>query len=130
MKQILTGCLVVLTFACLATLVRAADKPAEALLTGTWQCQSHGGSRGEMSFTLDLQQNGEDVTGSVSSPLGDADIASGSFKGHHCVFKIKAAKRDIFLPANIKKGRLWVAGTKRKLARKGPGKGRSRRIIN
>jgi hypothetical protein len=109
MKRILTGCLVVLTFACLETLVRAADKPAEALLTGTWQCQSHGGSRGEMSFTLDLQQNGEDVTGSVSSPLGDADIASGSFKGHHLRIQINGADTAYILTADYQNGKLLGA---------------------
>ncbi len=50
-------------------------------MTGTWECQAKGGSQGDMPFTLYLQQNEENVDGSVSSPLGSTRISSGTFKG-------------------------------------------------
>ncbi len=106
MKRILAACLAVFTFSCLAILPRAAAESSQAPLTGTWQCQSHGGSQGDMSFTLDLQQNGENVTGSVSSPLGDADIASGSFKSHHLRIQINGADTAYILTADYQNGRL------------------------
>jgi hypothetical protein len=124
MRRILTVCLAVFTFACLATLARATDKPSQAPLTGTWQCQSHGGSQGDMSFTLDLQQNGEDVTGSVSSPLGNADIASGSFESNHLRIQINGADTAYILTADYQNGKLVGAWHTTDTAEKGTWEGK------
>lgn len=49
-------------------------------LTGTWECTSDGGPRGDMPFTLYLEQSKENVTGLGSSPIGGTDITSSSYK--------------------------------------------------
>lgn len=54
------------------------SRPAPPM-TGTWTCIAHGTGQGPVPFTLDLQQTGTSVTGGVTSPLGDAPIAEGSF---------------------------------------------------
>ena len=81
MKQILTGLamtVAVLTFS--GSLIAAANKPKPGPLTGTWECMSHGGSQGDMPFTLYLEQDKEVVTGSVSSPMGGTELTSATFK--------------------------------------------------
>jgi len=57
-------CLVVLSVTSFLIAKEIKAKPGPA--TGTWECQSHGGPNGDMTFTLYLEQNGDTVTGSVS----------------------------------------------------------------
>jgi hypothetical protein len=57
----------------------APGKSKDSPLTGTWQCTAHGGKNGDMAFTLYLTQDGDTVTGSVSSQHGDADLTSATF---------------------------------------------------
>lgn len=58
----------------------AIAKDRRGPVTGTWDCQAHGGSQGDMAFTLYLQQNKENVDGSISSPIGSVQLSSGTFK--------------------------------------------------
>jgi hypothetical protein len=97
---ILFGIIILLT-ACLAT---AADK--QAPLTGTWDCQSKGGPDGPMTFTLRLQQDGENVSGNVSSPIGDAQISSGTFKQNSLEIHINTEDGNYILLAKFDKGTL------------------------
>ncbi|HKS96227.1 MAG TPA: hypothetical protein VJV74_08840 [Terriglobia bacterium] len=92
----------------LASLALSADgaKPKAAPLTGTWQCTSHGGPNGDMEFTLQLEQNSEDVTGSVDSPLGSADLTSASFKKNKLEIHIDTPDTKYLLTADYKKGQL------------------------
>jgi hypothetical protein len=83
----------------------AADSQSHAL-TGTWQCTSHGGTQGNMQFTLDLEQNGTTVTGSVSSPLGDADISSATFKNNTLRIEIDGGDTKYVLSAKYSGGEL------------------------
>ena len=77
---ITTLCLVLLLSAALATAANHSPKSKPGPMTGTWECMSHGGSQGDMAFTLYLEQSKDVVTGSVSSPMGGADISSGTFR--------------------------------------------------
>ncbi|MHB8653533.1 MAG: hypothetical protein ACYDA9_06605 [Terriglobia bacterium] len=82
-------------------------------LTGTWECTSHGSSRGDMEFTLDLQQEKETVAGSVTSPIGSADLSSASFKHKILQIQIDSDQGDYLLTAKLKDGRLsgeWSHG--------------------
>jgi hypothetical protein len=74
-------------------------------LTGTWQCTSHGGPRGDMNFTLDLQQTRETVAGSVTSPLGSTEL-SGSYKKKTVEILIDAAQANYVLNAKLNKDQL------------------------
>jgi hypothetical protein len=58
----------------------AQSKAKGGPVAGTWQCTAHGGTNGDIAFTLYLDQDNETVTGSVSSSMGDAEIASATFK--------------------------------------------------
>ena len=107
----LTVCFIALG---LAGSVRAKEnylKPEP--LTGTWECTSHGSSRGDMPFTLDLQQEREIVSGSASSPIGSAELSSASFKNNTLQIQIDSDDADYVLTANLKDGKLsgeWTHG--------------------
>ena len=80
---------------------RTLAKDQEAPLTGTWDCQSKGGPGGDLAFTLYLQQEGENVDGSVSSPLGDAPISAGSFKRGVLEIEIDTPEGNYVLKAKL-----------------------------
>lgn len=105
MKKTIGTLLVCIALACVVSLA-AADNTQSGPLTGTWNCVSHGGQQGEMKFTLDLQQNGENVSGDVSSPLGDADLSSGNFKDNRLTVTIDGNTETYTLTATLKDGKL------------------------
>jgi hypothetical protein len=101
--------ILVFTLGCIALLLvqgLALGKDKEGPLTGTWTCQSKGGSEGDMPFTLNLQQTEDKVDGSVSSPLGGTLISSGSFKGDTLEIHIDSPDGDYVLMAKFDKGGL------------------------
>ena len=105
-----TLCLTVLGLAVLAA--SQSSKPQDTKskssgpLTGTWQCTAHGGPNGDISFTLYLTQDKEDVTGSVSSPLGDTDISSATFKDGKLEIHINGGDTNYMLSATLDSGKL------------------------
>jgi hypothetical protein len=95
------------TLAFAAALVAQEKKTSSAApLTGTWQCTAHGGSNGDLPFTLYLEQQGESVTGSVSSPLGDTDLASATFTGGKLEIHINGGDENYTLTAKLEGGAL------------------------
>jgi len=58
----------------------APGKPKASPMTGTWECVAHGTSQGDMPFTLNLQQNKETVTGTVSTAQGEVSITTATYK--------------------------------------------------
>lgn len=107
MKKPIGALLVCVAFVCMVSLAAvAADNAQPGPLTGTWNCVSHGGQQGDMNFTLDLQQNGESVSGDVSSPLGDADLSSGTFKNNQLTVTINGDTDVYTLTATFKGGKL------------------------
>jgi hypothetical protein len=75
-------------------------------LTGVWECSAHGGPQGDMSFTLSLEQTKDTVTGDVTSPLGDTEISSGSFKKKMLEIHIDSPEENYTLTAKYSKGKL------------------------
>ncbi|MGH9397825.1 MAG: hypothetical protein ACRD18_13375 [Terriglobia bacterium] len=106
MRKSIAAMIACLALVCLGAFATAADNAQPGPLTGTWSCVSHGGQQGDMNFTLDLQQNGETVTGDVSSPLGDADLSSGAFKNNHLTITIDGGSDQYTLSATLKGGKL------------------------
>lgn len=101
--------ILIFTLGCISLLLAqgwALGKDKEGPLTGTWTCQSKGGSEGDMPFTLNLQQTEEKVDGSVSSPLGGTQISSGTFKGDTLEIHIDSSEGDYILIAKFDKGAL------------------------
>ena len=87
-------------------------KQRKTELTGTWDCQSHGGSTGDMAFTLFLQQNKQEkeiVDGTVSSPIGSTEISSGTFRKKMLEIHIDSPQGAYILMGKLEKGTL--AGT-------------------
>jgi len=107
MKRFLASLGVCLVVLCLATAALAKEKkPKPGPLTGTWECMSHGASRGDMPFTLYLEQNKEVVTGSVSSPIGGTQITSASFKKKVLDIQIDTPQGNYHITGKLKKGQL------------------------
>ncbi len=113
---------VFLVFMCMATPAPAGRKKSkDARLTGTWECVSHGSSAGDMQFTLDLEQNDEDVTGTFTSPAGSTEISSGSFRKNMLEIQISfhalnAPENTYTLMGVLKKGELsgtWSTDTEK-----------------
>ncbi len=108
-------CLLVLSTASLV--LGAANNPKPGPMTGTWECTSHGGEQGDMPFTLTLQQAKEDVTGSVSSPMGGTEISSGSYKNKTLEIHINTPQGNYLLTGKFKKNQLsgeWSSDTNQK----------------
>ncbi|HUI43689.1 MAG TPA: hypothetical protein VL523_17140 [Terriglobia bacterium] len=98
--------LALLAFAiCAAAQVEKKSDPA-APLAGTWTCTAHGGSNGDIPFTLDLEQQGETVTGSVSSSMGDAEISSGTFSKGALEIHINGGDTTYTLSGKLDNGQL------------------------
>lgn len=82
MKRVATIVVAVLALALVQRAVRADSQAKTGPVTGIWECMSHGGSQGDLPFTLTLEQSGQEVSGSVSSPMGGTEISSASYKNH------------------------------------------------
>ena len=84
-----------------ATLDLAKDKKGP--ITGTWDCNAHGGSQGDIAFTLVLEQNGEIVDGSISAPMGSTEISSGTFKRNRLEIHLDTPQGSYLILGNYKK---------------------------
>jgi hypothetical protein len=90
------------------------NKPKPGRLTGTWECQAHGGSQGDMAFTLYLQQNKELVDGSISSPIGGTQITSGTFRRNMLEIHLDTPQGNYIIMGKYKKGQFtgtWTSDT-------------------
>ena len=82
------------------------NKSASGPLTGSWQCTSRGGPDGETPFTLELSQEGEKISGSVSSAQGGMEITSGSFRDDTLEIHLDTPDGNYVLTAKLKEGKL------------------------
>ncbi len=107
MKRPLTAALLATLALCAANFALAAESKSKAApLTGTWECNSHGGSQGDTPFTLHLEQDDETVTGSVESPMGGAEISSATLKNNRLEIHIDTSDATYILTAQLKKDQL------------------------
>ena len=110
MKHATSSVGIALALVALANLALAAteDKSKSGPLTGSWECTSHGGGHeeGDTPFTLDLEQDGEKVTGSVSSPQGGMEITSATFKDNLLEIHLDTPDGNYVLKATLKEGQL------------------------
>jgi len=115
MKLSITLILVLMTLAAVAAGREKNPKPGP--LTGTWECVAHGTSRGDMQFTLTLEQTGETVTGEVSSPIGSTELANATFRKKALSIHIETGGGAPYdLTATLKKGQLsgqWSHGNEK-----------------
>jgi hypothetical protein len=97
---------VALGFPMLLAVTAAMGRERKGILTGTWDCHSHGGTQGESVFTLYLTQSGETVDGTISSPIGGTQISSGTFRKNVLEIHIDTPQGPYVLMGNFKKGLL------------------------
>lgn len=81
-------------------------KPKPGPMTGTWECIARGGPQGDTPFTLYLEQTKENITGSVSSPMGSTEITSGTFKKKKVEIHLETSQGNYLLTAKFKKDQL------------------------
>jgi len=107
--------LLLITFA--APALGREKNPKPGPLTGTWECVAHGTSRGDLSFTLTLEQTGETVTGEVSSPIGSTEIANATFHKRALSIHIESGAGEPYdLTGTLRKGELsgqWSHGAEK-----------------
>jgi hypothetical protein len=112
MKRVWSSAAVGIMALSMAVLGFTKDEKAEpAPLTGTWDCMSHGGEQGDTPFTLVLEQSGEKVTGSVSSPQGGMEITSATFKNDVLEIHLDTPDGNYVLTATLKDGQLTSGQT-------------------
>ena len=107
----LTLCLIAFSLAGLAFPKDKAGKPGT--LTGTWDCVSHGGSRGDLEFTLTLEQDKDTVTGNVTSPIGSSELTNATYKDKTLEIHIEGAQSEYVITGKFKDGKLsgeWSHG--------------------
>jgi len=97
---------------CLAMVFAAAfgrgegKKPKPGPLTGTWECIAHGGTQGDMPFTLYLEHTKDSLTGSVSSPMGGTEISAGTVKKNEIEIHFDTPQGNYQMTGRLKKGEL------------------------
>jgi hypothetical protein len=107
MKRTLSLVAVCSVMLCLAASVQGNDKqPKPGKMTGTWECMSHGSSQGDMPFTLYLEQMGNAISGSISSPIGGTEITSATFDKKKLDIRLETSNGTYVLSAKLKKGQL------------------------
>jgi hypothetical protein len=107
MKRVVTLAGICLLSLSAAGLLFGADKkPKPGPLTGTWECTAHGLEQGDMPFTLTLEQSQQDITGSVSSPMGGTEITSGTFKNKAVEIHINTPQGNYTITGKLKKDQL------------------------
>lgn len=92
-------CLIVLCGVSL-WLAKAKESKSDPL-TGTWECTSHGSSEGDVPFTLQLELDKENVTGSVAWASGKSPITAGTFKNEKLEIHIDTADGKSALTATL-----------------------------
>jgi len=83
----------------------AAEPSAAELLTGQWEAIAD--AQGQpFPFTLTLKADGEKVTGSSSSQLGESSISSGNWKDSKLAIILESGGGQIVLTATLTDGKL------------------------
>jgi hypothetical protein len=86
--------------------VKKVPEPSSAaLLTGEWDAAADAQGQA-FPFTLTLKVDGDKVTGSSSSQLGDSQISSGSWKDGKLALVLDSANGQIALIATLTDGKL------------------------
>ena len=114
-RNILILCITLLGLASMALAqdAKSTSKSKGGPVAGTWTCTAHGGTNGDIPFTLYLEQDNETVTGSVSSSMGDAEFSSASFKDGTLELHIDGGDETYVLTGKLQNGQLsgqWKNG--------------------
>jgi hypothetical protein len=96
----------VLCILALSVTLHAKGKANNSPLVGTWNCVAHGTEEGDLPFTLYIEQSGDEFTGNVSAPQGDAGLSSVTFNDNHLKIAIDTEEHNYLLTATMAGGKL------------------------
>jgi hypothetical protein len=88
-KWTLIGVLLLVAGAAFMALANGREHPSGPL-TGTWECVAHSSVQNDLSFTLGLKQNGEEVSGKFVNSTGEYPLASASYRKGELEFQVAA----------------------------------------
>jgi hypothetical protein len=88
-----------------ATPAGAAPAAGPVNLSGQWEAVADANGQ-PFPFLLTLKVDGENVTGSSSSQLGDSTVKSGTWKDGKLVFQLEGQNGTISMSASIVEGKL------------------------
>ena len=118
MNRVVTWAGICLLSLSTATLLYGADKKSKpGPLTGTWECMAHGTEQGDLPFTLTLEQSQQEITGSVSSPMGGTEISSGTINKKAVEIHINTPQGNYTITGKLKKDQLsgdWSSDSNQK----------------
>jgi hypothetical protein len=75
-------------------------------VSGLWDCQAHGGSSGDVPFTLRLHQDQSSLTGSISSRPWNGRVTSGSYHDKLLEVHFDVPKGTLILKGKLENGKL------------------------
>lgn len=86
---------------------KADSKPASAdSLTGAYKGKGNSDATGEFPLSVDVKIANGKVTGTISSPQGDAQITDGTYADGHITLKFDAAGNEGTVTAEYKDGKI------------------------
>ena len=88
-KCTLAGLLLLMAGAACVALGNGKER-ASGPLTGTWDCVAHSSLQNDVSFTLDLKQDGEDIAGKFVNSTGEYPLTSASYRKNALEFHVDA----------------------------------------
>jgi hypothetical protein len=107
MQRALTAIATLLAVLTVLSIGVAKDKQVKpGPLVGSWEGTAHGLTQGDVSITLDLDQQGEVVSGSVTTSSGTAEIAGGTFKNKKLQFNLDTPEESYEVTGKLIKGEL------------------------
>lgn len=81
-------------------------KSTNYLISGVWQCTSHGGESGSLSFILHLQQSGKSLSGWVATLQGSTRLTYVTFANNHLAVENDTNQGQYRLTGILKDNRL------------------------
>ena len=79
---------------------------ASGPLAGSWECVAHSSAMNDVSFTLDLKQDREEVTGKFTNSTGEYPLASVSYTKGELVFHVVAPDGKYVASGRLAHGQL------------------------
>ena len=75
-------------------------------LTGTWECVAHSSVQDDLSFTLGLKQDGEEVAGKFVNSTGEYPLTSASYRKSELAFQVVAPDGKYLVTGRLAHGQL------------------------
>ena len=107
MKPKIAILLTCVSLVALVGLTTAFARGRNSNVSGVWDCHSKGGNLGDMTFTLNLQQDKENVDGTITSPLGSTQVTLGTFKHYQLELHFDMPQGNYTLVGTLENGKIY-----------------------